>query len=154
MTDVPDELVTVAVLPGETEANLVKNQLGAAGIDAYLDGAEAAAMSWHMTGAFGGIKVQVAASDAEDAQALLEKRAWQDKPKPPLPRPKRWRSWVRTRRFFRNEKKTPAGRFARRYSGCCFSHCGPTRHCCCSKFILRRKNWRAGRAHTPRRLPG
>ncbi|HWY87520.1 MAG TPA: DUF2007 domain-containing protein [Gemmataceae bacterium] len=80
MSDDPDELVTVAVLPGETEANLVKNQLGAAGIDAYLDGAEAAAMAWHMAGAFGGVKVQVAAADAEDARALLEKRAWQDEP--------------------------------------------------------------------------
>ena len=67
-------------LPGDTEANLVKNQLEAAGIDAYLDGAEAVAMSWHMTGAFGGVNVQVAESDAEDALALLEKRAWQDEP--------------------------------------------------------------------------
>jgi hypothetical protein len=80
MSDEPDALVTVAVLPGDTEANLVKNQLGAAGIHAYLDGAEAAAMAWHMAGAFGGIKVQVAASDAEDALALLEKKAWDDDP--------------------------------------------------------------------------
>src|ERR1700730_16243797 len=80
MNDDPDDLVTVAVLPGDTEANLVKNQLGAAGIHAYLDGAEAAAMAWHMAGAVGGHKVQVGASDAEDALALLEKSAWQDGP--------------------------------------------------------------------------
>jgi hypothetical protein len=75
-----EDLVTVAVLQTPTEANLVKNQLDAAGIKAYLADQEAVAMVWHMTGAFGGIKVQVASSDMDDALALLERKAWEDKP--------------------------------------------------------------------------
>jgi hypothetical protein len=72
-----DDLMTVAISQNATEANLIKNQLEAAGIKAFLSGEEAAAMAWHMSGAFGGIKVQVPASAAEDALSILERKAWQ-----------------------------------------------------------------------------
>ena len=80
MNTVPDDLVTVAVLQSDVEANIIKNQLESIGIKAYLSDEEAVAMAWQLAGAFGGIKLQVATSDAEDAQSFLERKPWQDEP--------------------------------------------------------------------------
>jgi hypothetical protein len=66
-----DSLVTVATFASPIEANLAKNYLEAAGIDVFLEGEEAAAMAWHLTNAFGDIKLQVANGDAQEALALL-----------------------------------------------------------------------------------
>jgi hypothetical protein len=74
------DLVTIAILQNTTEANLVRNQLGAAGIKAYLAGEEAVAAAWQMATAPGGVKVQVAAKDMNDALALLERTRSLDKP--------------------------------------------------------------------------
>ncbi len=79
----PDELVTIGVYQNDLEANLVKNKLEAIGIKAYLAGEEAANMAWIYSAAMGGIRVQVASSDAEDAVSLLEQKPWQeDQPSP------------------------------------------------------------------------
>ncbi len=74
------ELTTISILQNAAEANMVKNQLEAAGIRAYLSGEEAVAMAWYLGDALGGIKVQVAARDAEDALDLLEQKPWQESP--------------------------------------------------------------------------
>ncbi len=80
MDDSAANLVTVAVPRTAAEAHFLKNQLEAVGIDVYLADEEAVAMAWHMTGAFGGVKLQVAATDAEDALAFLDRRPWPDMP--------------------------------------------------------------------------
>ncbi len=64
MKDAELELTTISIRQSATEANLVKNRLEAAGIRAYLSGEEAVATTGN---ARGGIKVQVAARDAEKA---------------------------------------------------------------------------------------
>src|SRR5437764_559441 len=74
MGDIPDELVTVAVLSDSPTANLVKNRLQAAGIRAYLEGEETLVAASFISGLSGGAKVQVAARDAEDALAVLRKK--------------------------------------------------------------------------------
>jgi hypothetical protein len=66
-----DRLVTVATFGGPIEANLAKNCLESAGVNAFLADEEAAAMAWHLTNAFGGIKLQVREQDAEEALAVL-----------------------------------------------------------------------------------
>ena len=68
MDDSAANLVTVAVPRTAAEAHFLKNQLEAVGIDVYLADEEAVAMAWHMTGGFGGVKLQVAATDAEDGR--------------------------------------------------------------------------------------
>jgi hypothetical protein len=74
----PDELVTIGVYQSDVEANLVKNKLEAIGIKAYLAGEEAANMAWLYSTAMGGIRVQVAGSDAEDAASFLEEKPWHE----------------------------------------------------------------------------
>jgi hypothetical protein len=69
----PTDLVTVAVLDNPEQAALARNLLDAAGIPAYLADENMVGMAWHMGGAVGGIKLQVAAEDEEDARALLDK---------------------------------------------------------------------------------
>ena len=69
------EFVTVAVVQNPVEANVVKNYLADAGIKAFLVDYEAISMDWVMANAYGGIKVQVAAGDAEEARAALETKS-------------------------------------------------------------------------------
>lgn len=66
-----DSLVTVASFGDVLEANLAKGMLESDGIQAYLAGGEVASMAWHLTGAIGGIKLQVASRDEQSARALL-----------------------------------------------------------------------------------
>jgi hypothetical protein len=72
MRDTSHELVTIAVTQGSVEANVVKNYLAEAGIEAFLVDDEAVSMNWVMTNAYGGMKVQVAAVDADVAREALE----------------------------------------------------------------------------------
>ncbi|MCH9653423.1 MAG: DUF2007 domain-containing protein [Planctomycetes bacterium] len=67
-----DELVTVATLNTPVEASLVRNQLEAEGIRAFLSDAETVGMVWYMGNAVGGIKVQVAESDVDRAFEILD----------------------------------------------------------------------------------
>jgi hypothetical protein len=70
-----DTLVTVATFWNPMEANLVRNRLEAAGLQAFLESAESVNMAWYLTNAFGGIKLQVGEEDAETALAILAEEA-------------------------------------------------------------------------------
>ncbi len=72
MRDMSTELVTIAVAQDSVEANVVRNYLLDAGIEAFLVDDEAVSMNWVLANAYGGIKVQVAAGDADEARAALE----------------------------------------------------------------------------------
>ena len=67
-----DELVTVATLNTPVEASMVRNQLEAEGIRAFLSDAETVGMVWYIGNAVGGIKVQVAESDVERAFEIFD----------------------------------------------------------------------------------
>src|SRR5258708_9819308 len=64
-------MLTIATFTNPVEATLAKNRLESAGIKAFLEGQETVAMAWHLTNAFGGIKLQVLEADSEDAIAIL-----------------------------------------------------------------------------------
>ncbi|QDT28438.1 hypothetical protein Enr10x_37800 [Gimesia panareensis] len=66
------DFVTVATLNTPTEASLVRNQLEAEGIRVFLSDEEAVGMAWYLGNAIGGIKVQVAAENADRAFELLD----------------------------------------------------------------------------------
>ncbi len=66
-----DALVTLASFADPTEAALARNALEEAGIRAALSDETMVSMFWHMTGAVGGVKLLVAASDLVRAEALL-----------------------------------------------------------------------------------
>lgn len=61
------ELITVATLSSPVEASLVQNQLEAAGIRSFMSDEAAVGMAWYLGNAIGGVKVQVAESDAPRA---------------------------------------------------------------------------------------
>ena len=61
------ELITVATLNTPVEASLVQNQLEAAGIRSFMSDEAAVGMAWYLGNAIGGVKVQVAESDAPRA---------------------------------------------------------------------------------------
>ncbi|MCA9005202.1 MAG: DUF2007 domain-containing protein [Planctomycetaceae bacterium] len=61
------EFITVATLSSPVEASLVQNQLEAAGIRSFMSDEVAVGMAWYLGNAIGGIKVQVAESDAPRA---------------------------------------------------------------------------------------
>lgn len=61
------ELITVATLSSPVEASLVQNQLEAAGIRSFMSDEAAVGMAWYLGNAIGGVKVQVAESDAPHA---------------------------------------------------------------------------------------
>jgi hypothetical protein len=65
-------LTTVATFHQPAQAELAKNVLIAAGIQAVLADAEIVAMDWLLANAVGGIKLQVRPEDAERAAAVLE----------------------------------------------------------------------------------
>ena len=65
------KLVTIASFNTPGEANIARNYLDAAGVQAFLPDESAATMAWHLSGAIGGIKLQVADRDVAKAQAFL-----------------------------------------------------------------------------------
>ncbi|HVK16195.1 MAG TPA: DUF2007 domain-containing protein [Fimbriiglobus sp.] len=64
-------LTTVASFDLAAKAELARNVLEEAGIDAVLTDAEIVAMDWLISNAVGGIKVQVREEDAERAAEVL-----------------------------------------------------------------------------------
>jgi hypothetical protein len=66
-----DRLVTVATVDSPAEAGLIRSRLEGAGIPAFVADDATAAMAWPLTGAFAGVKVQVAEEHARQAVALL-----------------------------------------------------------------------------------
>jgi tetratricopeptide (TPR) repeat protein len=75
-----ERLLTVATFANPVEAHLAKNRLESAGIKAFLEGQETVGMAWHLTNAFGGIKLQVPEADAIDATAILQDNAGDELP--------------------------------------------------------------------------
>ncbi len=73
-----DELVTIATFWNTVEANLARNRLEDGGLHAFLADEEATSMTWALTNALGGIKLQVYARESEDARAILEERGAAD----------------------------------------------------------------------------
>jgi hypothetical protein len=68
------ELVTVARFGDALEASMAKNCLEDAGIGAYLADSETATMAWQLTGALGGVKLQVAGPDLDRARVVLDEQ--------------------------------------------------------------------------------
>ncbi len=69
-----ESLTTVAAFNSPHEAALARNRLEEEGITAYVVDAETVGMIWLVGGALGGVKVQVAESDARRARAVLASR--------------------------------------------------------------------------------
>jgi hypothetical protein len=67
-------LVTVANFGDVFEANLAKAMLESEGIQAYLADGELATMAWHLTGAVGGVKLQVVSRHEEARERYLPPR--------------------------------------------------------------------------------
>lgn len=65
-------LITVESFQNAMEARLYQQQLEAAGIRCVLADETAVSMFWHLAGAIGGIKLQVAEEDFERANAVLD----------------------------------------------------------------------------------
>jgi hypothetical protein len=65
-------LVTLETYMNAMQAHLVKNQLQAMGIRCVLADEFAVSMTWHLSNAIGGIKVQVAEEDLERAEEVLD----------------------------------------------------------------------------------
>jgi hypothetical protein len=78
-----EALTTVAAFNSPHEAALAKNLLAEEGITAYVVDAETVGMIWHAGGALGGVKVQVAESDARRARAVLASRPGRSGPERP-----------------------------------------------------------------------
>jgi hypothetical protein len=70
-SSVTDKLKTVAVFATPTEADLAKNCLAAAGLQAFLADELTVGWLWHLGTALGGIKLMVAESDLPRARQLL-----------------------------------------------------------------------------------
>jgi hypothetical protein len=89
--------VTIATVDSPVESALIKNLLEAAGIATFLADEDAVSMAWHLVGAMGGIKVQVAEQDVEGARMVLaerrpESRARRDRPPLSMRRNRLWRA--------------------------------------------------------------
>jgi hypothetical protein len=69
-----DPLTTVGIFGSPVEAALARNRLEEKGIPAVILDAETVGMLFHAGGALGGVKVQVAESDAARARAVLAAR--------------------------------------------------------------------------------
>lgn len=65
-------LITVEAYQNAMQAHLAKNHLEAAGIHSVLPDEHSVSNLWHLSGAIGGIKLQVAESDLERAEAVLD----------------------------------------------------------------------------------
>jgi hypothetical protein len=66
-----DELVTIATFDNTVQANLVRNQLAAAGIRATLVDEHTVGMNWMLSNAIGGVKLIVREEDYDDAAKIL-----------------------------------------------------------------------------------
>jgi hypothetical protein len=68
-----DELVTVATFDNDLDAALARQCLAGAGIKAFLADHSMVATAWHLAGALGGVKLQVAERDRDEAGEVLAK---------------------------------------------------------------------------------
>ena len=68
----PNSLVTLDTFPNPEHARFIQGLLKSEGVPAYLADETAAGMMWHLNGAIGGIKLQVAEADIPRAQEILE----------------------------------------------------------------------------------
>jgi hypothetical protein len=68
-----DELVTVATFDSDMDAALARQCLAGAGIKSFLADHSTVATAWHLTGALGGVKLQVASQDKDEATDVLAK---------------------------------------------------------------------------------
>jgi hypothetical protein len=66
-----NELVTIARFRDLPEALLAKGSLDAAGIEAWLADENMVRMDWFLSNAIGGMRLQVRASDADEALRVL-----------------------------------------------------------------------------------
>jgi hypothetical protein len=66
-----DELVTVASYPDVAEAELAKERLELEGIRAFVIDAQTAGVMPFLTGATGGVRVQVEPKDVERSREVL-----------------------------------------------------------------------------------
>jgi hypothetical protein len=69
-----EPLTTVGIFSTPVEAEMARNRLEESGIPAFVVDAETVGMLFHFGGALGGVKVQVAESDAERAREILAAR--------------------------------------------------------------------------------
>jgi len=67
------ELVVIRVFVDLPEALLAKGSLESAGIECFLVDDNMVRLDWFMVNVFGGIKLKVAAEDAEMARAFLNR---------------------------------------------------------------------------------
>jgi len=65
------KLVTVAEFSDSVQAAMARNYLAAAGVPAFLSDEATVATAWHLAGALGGIKLQVAEEDEGPARQLM-----------------------------------------------------------------------------------
>jgi len=70
-TDLDFTMQTIATFSDGLAANLAKGRLAEAGIRVYLADEQTVGLAWHLTNAIGGIKLQVADEDVEQARAVL-----------------------------------------------------------------------------------
>jgi hypothetical protein len=68
-----DRWVTIKTFDSPLEANLAKNLLEEAGLRTLLVGEEAVGMTWMLSNAVGGIRLQVVADDVARAQEILRR---------------------------------------------------------------------------------
>ena len=68
-------LVPIARYVGSLEGEIARIHLAEAGIEGYLENAELITWLWYLSNAFGGVRVFVAAEDADAATAILDNRA-------------------------------------------------------------------------------
>jgi hypothetical protein len=62
---------TIATFSNGIAANLAKGRLEETGIRVYLADEQTVGLAWHLTNAIGGIKLQVADEDVDEARAVL-----------------------------------------------------------------------------------
>jgi hypothetical protein len=80
-----DDLVTIDRFLFIADAEIARATLEAAGIDAVLTDENIVRMSWGDAQAHGGVRLQVRAEDAEEAQSILSETPILDGVAPPLP---------------------------------------------------------------------
>jgi hypothetical protein len=67
------ELVTIRVFVNLSEALFAKGSLESAGIECFLMDDNMVRLDWFMVNVIGGVKLKVAAEDAETARAFLNR---------------------------------------------------------------------------------
>lgn len=95
----PQDLVTVATFATPMEADMARNLLASASIEAFVADDATVGWLWHLGNALGGVKLQVAERDAERASAILASRPAAIAPEPPSPSIQHaiWAGWTCSR---------------------------------------------------------